>query len=173
MVEIAKNVKVLVIGTCHEYQRHQDEMQDREKIRVEFAEMLRRIIEDKNISLIVEEAGNDKEVWEHLKRIEDETPSELAALFGDAKVVKTPQSTIAKQIADARFADLTHVDMRHPQADKMTIEERDEAMAAKVMDVLGPAKNVLVICGEDHRIGVEARLKNQGLCTESFRFPKP
>jgi hypothetical protein len=38
---------VLVIGTRHEYQRHQDTMPDREKIRAKFRELVRRVIEER------------------------------------------------------------------------------------------------------------------------------
>jgi len=162
---------VLVIGTRHEYQRHQDRMPDREEIRAKFEELLRRVIEERSISHIAEEAGDDTEVWEHLKRQEDATPPELAKLFGGTEVVDEPQSTIAKQIADEQPAHLTHVDIRPPHAEVMTIEERDEAMAANTMEILGIATNMLVICGERHRAGVGQRIKGQGFRVESFCFP--
>ena len=61
-------------------------------------------------------------------------------------------------------------DIRPPHAEEMTIEERDEAMVSKTMELLGAATNILVICGESHRAGVEKRLKGHGLKVESLCY---
>jgi pheromone shutdown protein TraB len=172
MAETAKGqIKVLVIGTQHEFQRHQDTMADREKVRAEFEELLRRVIDERGISLIAEEAGDDRAVWEQLRQ-EEEALGEFAEAFG-GRVGDNPVPTIGKQIADDRPAEITYVDIRAPNADKMTIEQRDDVMAAKTMEVLGIAERVLVIVGEDHRSGVVQRLKDKGLIVDdSFRFPE-
>jgi pheromone shutdown protein TraB len=170
MAETAKKeIMVLVIGTRHEFQRHQDQMADREKLRAEFEELLRVLIDERGISLIAEEAGDDRAVWEHLRQ-EEEAVGQFAEAFG-GRVGDNPVATIAKQIAGERPADITHIDIRAPNAEKMTIEQRDEAMAAKIMEVLGIAERALVIVGEDHRLGVVRRVKEKGPTVESLRFP--
>lgn len=147
-----------------------DRTADREKIRAEFEELLRRQIGERNINLIAEEAGDDKAVWEHLKQ-EEEALGEFAELFG-GRVVDEPTTTIAKHIRDERPAEIRHVDIRAPNAEELTIEQRDEAMVTKVMEILGTTGSVLVIVGEDHRAGVEERLRNHGLTVKSLRFPE-
>lgn len=138
MVETDKRrVAVLVIGTGHEYQRHQDTIEDRQKVRADFERLLREAIAERSISLIAEEAGDNGEVWERLKQEEAATPRELRALFGGTEAVGGPQDTIAKRIADERPGRVGHVDIRPPRAEEMTIEERDEAMAGKTTEVLG------------------------------------
>jgi hypothetical protein len=52
-------VRVLVIGTQHEFQRQQDTSGEREKTRAEFDKRVREIIEKRKIGLIAEEAGDD------------------------------------------------------------------------------------------------------------------
>lgn len=173
MQESEKNeIAGLIIGTFHEYQRHQDAMPDRERIRAEFERLLRGIIHTRHVSLICEEAGNDTEVWEQLKHDEEMTPPEFAALFSGTEVGDRPQSTIAKQIASERGSELTHVDIRPQDAEAMQIEERSEAMATKIIEVLGAARSVLVVCGEIHRTGVEQQLKKRGVYAESICFPE-
>jgi len=167
-----KEIAGLIIGTFHEYQRQQDSMPERERMRAEFEVLLHEVIEKRHISLIAEEAGDDTKAWEQLKQDEAMMPPAFAALFSGTEVGDKPQNTIAKKIADARIGDLTHVDIRPPHAKWMTIEERDKAMANKIMEVLGTATSILVVCGEIHRTGVEQRLKDQGLCAESFCFPE-
>jgi hypothetical protein len=74
-------IKVLVIGTRHEYQRHQDTMPDREKVRAEFDKFLRAAIEEQKIDLVVEEAGDDTAVWKNLRQ-EDQLFGEHAKASG-------------------------------------------------------------------------------------------
>jgi pheromone shutdown protein TraB len=161
---------VLVIGTQHEYQLRQDTIPGRKPTRDRFEQRLRGVIEEQDVELIAEEAGDDTAVWEHLKQ-EDEACREFAELFGGGKTVDAPVPTIAKQIADERPGDLEHVDIRAPNAAEMSIEQRDEAMAGKVMEVLGTADSIVVIVGEDHRAAVAQRLSENGLAVKSFHFP--
>jgi pheromone shutdown protein TraB len=165
-----KKTKALVIGTRHEYQRRQDTSPEREQVRAAFEERLRKIIAEGDVSLIAEEAGDDRAVWEPMKR-EDEACGEFAELFGCGRIVNSPVPTIAKTIADDQTEKLRHVDIRAPNAAGMSIKQRDEAMATKVMEVLGEADSVVVIVGEVHRAGVEKLLRDQELSVESMRFP--
>jgi len=165
-------VAVLVIGTCHEYQRHQDRVEEREKVRADFGRLLRRTIVERAVNLIAEEAGDDKEAFDRLKADEAKTPPELQVLFVGTEGVDVPQSTIAKLIADEHRGSLTHVDIRPLHADEMTIDESDDAMAAKVMEILGPATSVLVICGKKHRAGLSSRLQGRRLDVKSQYFPQ-
>jgi pheromone shutdown protein TraB len=171
MPEVAKKKRVLVIGTRHEYQRRQDTIPDREPMRDRFEQRLREVIEELDVELIAEEAGDDTAVWEHLKQ-EDEACGEFAELFGGGKTVEAPVSTIAKQIAEEQDDELEHVDIRAPNAAEMSIEQRDDAMAAKIMEVLGEADSIVVIVGEAHRQGVAQRLSENDLDVESFCFPE-
>ena len=88
---VKKPIKVLVIGTAHELQRHQDTMPEREKVRVEFDKRFRQIIKELKVGLVAEEAGDDKETYEHLKQLEKATPPELAQLFEGKEVVDHPE----------------------------------------------------------------------------------
>jgi len=117
--------------------------------------------------LIVEEAGRTEEVQAQLKD-DAAKSSEFDPLF---PVVNEPQDTIAKLLAD-ELVEVNYVDIRPPDANEMTMAQRDEVMAAKTMKSLGAAKSVLVICGEKHRSGMTQHLVNHGLqLIESLRFP--
>jgi hypothetical protein len=171
MAEAAKKqIEVLVIGTEHPIQRHQDTSAERRLVRDEFDKRLRQVIKDRNIDLIAEEAGDDFEVWMHLTE-DDERVGKYAEAFGGFKTVAAPVPTIAKQIADERPGELRHVDIRAPNAEKLTIEERDTAMAAKTKEILGDADSIVVIVGEDHRKAVAQTLKDDGMSVECLHFP--
>lgn len=172
MAEKARSteIRVLVIGTCHEFQRHQDTAEDREKVRIDLERLLRRVINERSISLIAEEAGDDRAVWESLKQEEDAL-GEFVEAFGGGRTVDSPVSTIAKNIADEHKDQVRHANIRVNADELSLVEQRDEAMVARVMEILGVAKSVLVIVGEDHRAGVAQRLGEQGLLVESSRFP--
>jgi pheromone shutdown protein TraB len=117
----------------------------------------------------VEEAGDDTKVWERLKQ-EEEALGKFAEAFGDGRIVNAPVTTIAKKIANEPGKP-RHVDIRSPNAENMSIDERDEAMSAKIMEVVGDADSVLVIVGEDHRAGVTERLRDQNIMVGSLAFP--
>jgi hypothetical protein len=167
-----KKITVLVIGTRHEFQRHQDRMPARVKVRAELDQRLREIIKERKIDLIAEEAGDDKAVWENLRK--GEPGEELAnRLFGEGSAtVASPVPTIAKSIAGesgVKHEDID-VDVRADERDPESIKKRDEAMANHIFKILGNADNVLVIVGEQHRASVTERLKKEGLLVESARF---
>ncbi|SRR6266571_7495009 len=55
---------VVVLGTHHEFQRHQDTSADRERVRADFEKLLRKVIEERKVRLVAEEASDDKAAWE-------------------------------------------------------------------------------------------------------------
>jgi hypothetical protein len=110
----APEVAVLVIGTCHEYQRHQDANADREKVRNDFEQVIRATVAERGISLIAEEAGNKEEVQAQLKADEAKT-SAFDVLFAGTKAADEPQDTIAKLVADELLGG-NHIDIRPPEA---------------------------------------------------------
>jgi len=159
-------VTFLIIGACHEYQRHQDADAERERIRGEFENLIRAKVA--GIGLIVEEAGKNEQVQARLKGDAAKSP-EFDLLF--PALVNEPQETIARLLAD-ELVEGNYADIRPPDADKMTIAQRDAAMTTKIMKSLGSAKSVLVICGEKHRAGLTRHLVDHGLrLLESLRFP--
>ncbi len=161
-----------MIGTVgHEYQWHQDRMEEREAIRANFEQLIRALITERGVNLIAEEAGNREEVLAQLHQDEANTPAELAVLFEGMEAVDEPADTIAKLVADELLGG-NYVDIRSPEAERMTIEQRDDAMADAIMEALGSATSLLVICGEDHRAGLCTRLAGRGLTAESRRFPE-
>ena len=166
-------IKVLVIGTRHQYQRHQDTMPDREKVRAEFDKFLRAAIEEQKIDLVVEEAGDDTAVWKNLRQ-EDQLFGEHAKASGSDKTVDSPVPTIARTIADEyrlKHEDVD-VDVRANENDVESIKKRDEAMTEKIVKVLRNAERVLVIVGEAHRVGVAQGLKDEGMSVKCSRFPR-
>src|ERR1700674_402512 len=168
---VKKQIKVLVIGTDHNIQRRQDTNPDLGPIRDQLEKRVRQIIEEQKVDLIAEETGDDTEVWKRLIQ-EEEALGKFAEAFGGGKTVDHPVSTIAKQIADERPGELRHVDIRAPNAEKLSIDGRDAAMTAKIMEILGDADSVVVIVGEDHRAGVAQRLKAKGMSVACMRFPE-
>jgi hypothetical protein len=190
-----KKAKVLVIGTEHEIQRHQDTKPEREELRAEFEKLLRRILEDLKISAIYEEAGDDKEVLEELKlddapvqeyaekvadKLKEKLPGkssadiieEIEEFFGVApKPTSGSMPTIAEKIADERPREIRHVDIRPPHADELTIPQRDEVMSEKILETIKDGEEAIVIVGEDHRKGVAGRLEEAGLSVDCIRFP--
>lgn len=168
---VKKQIMVLVIGTDHQIQRRQDTIPELAPVRDQFEQRLRQIIKEQKIDLIAEEAGDDTEVWKPLKQ-EEEALGKFAEAFGGGKIVDAPVPTTAKKIAGERRGELKHVDIRAPNAENMSITERDAAMAAKVREVLGDADSIVVIVGEEHRAGVVQRLKAEGMSVECMRFPE-
>jgi uncharacterized glyoxalase superfamily protein PhnB len=163
-------VRVLVIGTQHEFQRHQDTSEDRKKVRNDFEVLLRRLIKEHGISLIAEEAGDDHAVWESLKNEEDAL-GEFVEAFGAGRTVDSPVSTIAKNLSGESSGQVRHADIRMDAHALPLVEQRDEAMVSKFLEIVGAAKSALVIVGEDHRHGVAQRLSEQGLHVQSLAFP--
>jgi len=168
---------VLVVGTYHEYQRRQDNSPERKKIRDDFEKLIRTTVGERGIDLIAEEAGNDKEVHAQLKADEAKT-TEFNTLFAEMNAVDEPQPTIAKIVA-GEILNGNHIDIRPAGAtpsgqevDGKLIAERDTAMVAKIVEGVGSATSVLVICGEKHRAGLTTRLESRGWQAESRKFPE-
>jgi len=168
--ESNEHVRAVIIGTRHEFQRHQDTAEDREKVRLDFEKLLRDIVQERGVTLIAEEAGNDRAVWEVLKA-EEEGLGDFVDAFGGGRTVEQPVSTIAKNLSTELSSKVRHVDIRVDVRDFPQVDQRDEAMAAKVTEILGASKNVLVIVGESHRQGLAQRLAQGGFLVKSFRFP--
>ena len=169
-IKVENVVRVLVIGTFHEYQRHQDIDKDREAFRDQFEQLLRKEIRERDIKLVAEEASKKEEVWAALKAHEAQTAA-FNRLYADTKFNIGPQDTIAELVVRKEFPGCHYFDIRPPDAGKMTREEKDSAMFSKVLEGLGSATAVLVISGEDHRNGLCQRFKEQGFQVESSRFP--
>lgn len=148
-------------------------MPDREKVRADFDKFLREIITEREIDLIAEEAGDDKEAWERLKR-DDEIAAQFGGLFGDDTTVDNPVPTIARTIADeyrVQHSDVD-VDVRANENDFESIKKRGDAMIEEILKALGSVENVLVIVGEKHRADVVQVLKDRGLSVQSASFLK-
>ncbi|HYW38283.1 MAG TPA: hypothetical protein VE957_09235 [Terriglobales bacterium] len=160
----------LVIGTDHAFQRHQDFSKENRAVRNAFAESLQREVHEKGIDGIAEEAGDDREVWEHLRAQDAAIPEEWRALFSGTEVVDAPQPTIARSFAEV--AGITYADVRAIGADRMTVAERDEAMAQATAERFINRQSILIIVGEEHG-GEMARILQEkyGWTTESRRFP--
>lgn len=170
--EATKGVNAVVIGTHHEYQRHQDTSAEREQVRADFEKLLRSIFEGKRITLVAEEASNDEAVWKALKQ-DEELAARFGGLFGECKTVDAPVQTIASTLAKEYGAEHSDVDVdvRAQEDDPESIAKRDAAMTEKILSVVGSAETVLVIVGEAHRTDVSERLNNAGWSVESHHFP--
>jgi len=156
--------------TKRQSRKHSGSRRSTKPIRDQFEKRLRDIIKKEDVEVIAEKAGDDTAVWEQLKQEDEACGDDLAELFG-GKTVEAPVSTIATQIADERPGELEHVDIRAPNAAEMSIEQRDETMVAKVMELLGTADSAVVIVGEDHRAGVAQRISEKDLAVKSVCFP--
>ena len=160
----------LIVGTDHAFQRHQDRSDENEAIRNAFEVFLRERIQARLVDAIAEEAGDDREVWEHLRAQEAVISEEWRGLFAGIEIVGGPQPTIARSLAAA--AGVAYHDVRAARAETITIEERDEAMALATFDHFRDAESLLVIVGDDHREEVARILREKyGWTTESKRFP--
>jgi NAD(P)H-dependent FMN reductase len=169
---VTKGSHVVVLGTHHEFQRHQDTSAQRERVRADFEKLLRKVIEERRVRVVAEEANDDKAVWESLRE-DEELAAGFGGLFGDYQTVDAPVPTIAKELA--KEYGVTHadvdVDVRAQEGDAESIAKRDAAMTEKILSARTDAESVLVIIGELHRAGVSALLKNAGWTVESFHFP--
>jgi pheromone shutdown protein TraB len=167
---------VVVVGTLHEYQRHQDTVSELEEVRAAFDQRLREVIAERGITAIGEEAGDDTAIWEHLKQEEELFGQFVAAAGGgieiEGAIVGGPVPTVANQIAAESSDQIAHVDIRVDANQFPFVAQRDEQMAMRVMQMSATAENILVIVGEAHREGVTTLLTDAGLCVvESFSFP--
>jgi len=108
------------------------------------------------------EAADDREVWTALKN-KQEAPGDFVEAFGEGRNVSEPGQTVAKIIADGHSGQVRHVDIRADASKLPLVAQRDDAMAAKIMQILESSESVIVIVGEEHRLGVSDRLEKQGL----------
>jgi len=170
MADSAPQTSAIVLGTSHEFQRRQDRSEEHEQLRDRWEQLLRETVAAQHVDGIAEEAGDDTEVWNHLRAEEASIPEELRALFRGTEIVNSPQRTIASLIAEQ--VGCAYADIRAHGADQMTIAERDEAMAHAAAQRFSAAGSVMVIVGEAHRVEV-ARILNEayGWHTESRTFP--
>ena len=154
---------MLVIGVNHSVQRRQDTIAELVPVRNQFEKRLRQVITEQGSDLVAEEAGNDTDVWNNLKKVD----------LGD--IVDNPVSPIAKTIADeygVRHEDVD-VDVRVvDENDLESIDKRGEALTEKILRVLRTAERVVVIVGEKHRADVFQRLKAEGMDVEWMHFPE-
>jgi hypothetical protein len=169
MTGSATRISAIVLGTSHEFQRRQDLSAENEQFRDQWEQLLRETIVARCVEGIAKEAGDDTEVWNHLKAEEASIPDELRTLFGGTEIVDAPQRTIASLIAEQ--VGCAYADVRAHGAEEMTITERDQAMAHATVRHFGTVKSVMVIVGEGHRQEV-ARILNEsyGWRTESRTF---
>ena len=148
-----REVRILVLGTCHEYQRfQQDNDANRHRIRREFETEICRIVESENIDLIAEEAGDDKAV---------------AASLTAQGYPQSPQEPIAKKVSHNRCR---HIDIR-PPGDHGADDDYERKMVDFTVKHLGEAVKVLVIVGKDHRCSVARRFFERGFRTDTLQFP--
>jgi len=148
-------VKFLVLGTGHEYQRYQrDNDAHRDQIRHKFGTTICEIIESERIELVAEEAGNDAAV---------------ADLLTAQGFPQGPVEPIAKQLSLNRCR---HIDIR-PPGDHGTDEDYEQRMLSLIIAEVREATSILVIVGEDHRMSVAQRLSEKGFKTESCQFLQP
>jgi hypothetical protein len=190
----SKGIRAVVIGTCHEFQRHQDKMAEREEVRAQFEKRLHQIFTERKIDLVTEEAGDDEETSKTLKHddeiavqfeqalhemmtkdeaYKDKMANAAGGFFGHDASVEGAVSTIARTIAEkygVRHSDVD-VEVRAEEGNAESIAKRDAAMTDKILSAGGDAGSVLVIVGEAHRAGVSERLNNAGWSVESFHFP--
>lgn len=167
----------LVIGTCHEYQRHQDRSVERERMRTELENLVHIAILERGVDLIAEEASNKEQVHAQLEADEARTPAPFDVLFAETKVVDEPQETIARLIACEELGD-HYIDIRPPGASPLpkdateeAIANRDDEMMRILEEPLQRATSVLVICGERHRQGLCKRLEQRGIRVKQQTFP--
>jgi hypothetical protein len=191
---VNKGVCAVVVGTHHEFQRHQDKMPEREEVRAQFEKRLHQVFAERKIDLVTEEASDDEEALKNLKHddeiaaqfeqalhemmmgdeaYKDKMANAAGGLFGHDASVEGPVPTIARTIAEKYGVRHTDVDVevRAEEGNAESIAKRDAAMTEKILSARGDAETVLVIVGEAHRAGVSERLKSAGWSIESVHFP--
>ncbi len=166
---VKKQIRVLVIGTDHNLQRHQDKVPELEKHRAEFEKLLHKVIKEEKIDLVAEEAGDDTKVWENLK-LQDA----FAGSVEGSKTVDSPAFPIARTIAKGYGVRHEDVDVNvrvKDETDLKSIEDRSDAMTEKILKVLGSAERFVVIVGELHHKGMVQRLRDKDMSVECLHFP--
>jgi len=142
---------VLVLVLYHWIQRHQDDVAERSQVRQSFETGIRRLIEERGVQVLAEEAGNDDEVAEALQR--DETA--WAPWEGRGARRIEPIETIARTVT--RALDGCHyADIRPP----------GNMLNAILLNTVN-AESVLVLCGEFHRCNISRALAGNGRTVEA------
>ncbi len=157
---------VLILGLDHWIQRHQDNVAERSLVRQSFARGIRRLIEERRVQVVAEEAGNDDEVAEALQRDENT----WAALEGRGPRRIEPIETIARTVT--RALDGCHyTDIRPPGnwPDSRTPEYELAMLNAILLNTVN-AESVLVLCGEFHRGNISRALAGNGRIVEDRDF---
>lgn len=157
--------RALIIGLDHAIQRkHPDEGPELEKTRVVFENALRRVIQERSVQLLAEEAGDDIAVATELQK-EQNT---WADATGQLPKKIEPQPTVAKRLALGNSL-IKYVDVR-PPGQKTTDEEYEGEMLSGILEAVGSAESILVLCGEGHRAGLSKLLSSRGLEVEDRPF---
>jgi hypothetical protein len=145
---------VLVLGLDHWIQRHQDNIAERNEVRRSFERGIRRLIEERRVQVVTEEAGNDDEVAEALQRDENA----WAPLEGREPRWIEPVETIARTVTRA-LDGCFYADIRPPGdwPDSRT-PEYEQAMLNAILLNTANTDSVLVLCGESHRGNISRAL---------------
>jgi hypothetical protein len=152
----------IVVGLDHALQRaHPEEGAEVEANRVSLRNATRRLIHEQRVSLIAEEAGNDREVAAKLQQELDEFYS-----FGGFKAPRVrEQRTFAADVA-AESQSCWHVDIR-PRGAKTNDADYERAMAGQTLAKAKPDEVILLLCGERHRQSMVELLQQKGSKAES------
>jgi pheromone shutdown protein TraB len=162
--------RVLILGTGHEYQRHQDQVAATEEIRSRFEKLIREALTERTIELIAEEAGDDVQVWTALKEQQTKDLATFGNLLQGSEVVNAPIQTIARGVASE--CHIPYIDIRSQRADTMTISERDVAMCESILASINAMTSLLVIVGANHQAGVARLLTDAGFTVDVESFPR-
>jgi hypothetical protein len=154
---------VLVLGLDHWIQRQQDADAERNQARQSFERDIRGLIDERGVTLVAEEAGNDDEVAEGLQRQEN-----VWAGFenrGPRRIepVETIARTITRPVNGCDYVDIRPAG-EWPDPGR---PEYERAMLNRIRQNVGNANSVLVLCGEFHRQNIAAALLRHGWNVES------
>lgn len=157
--------RALVIGLDHAIQRrHPDEGPELKETRAAFENALRRIIHERSVQLIAEEAGEDIAVTAELQKEQDI----WAEATGQPPKKIEPQPTVARRLA-LENSSIGHVDIR-PPGQKVTDEEYEAGMLERTVTAAGFTQSILVLCGEDHHERLSRGLSDHGWEVEDHPF---
>jgi len=140
---VSRQVKIIVIGTRHEYQRYEpDNDPAMDRVRRDFEAMLLAIIASRHVELVAEEAGNN-----------------------------APQEPMGLQVC-RKYQLCRHIDIRPPGGEQMNPPQYEEEMFRRTAEALGDATIVVVICGGDHVGRLSNRFSDAGFQVESRSFQR-
>lgn len=156
----------LVLGVDHWIQRHQDDVDERNQVRQSFERGIRRLIEERQVEVVLEEAGDDNDVAQMLQRDENA----WAPLEGREPRIIEPAPTIPSIVTRA-LAGCRYVDIRPPGD---WPDPRDpayeQAMLNAIIQSAANANSLLVLCGEFHRPNISEALLRDGWNVEGRDF---